>query len=59
MFGFLKRRRAEQCPNHTKMPPELQEAEAVRHAHKLAAALDIAISRLPASLGLTGNLGAA
>ena len=46
MFSFLKRRRAEQCPNHTKLPPVLQEAEAVRHAHKLAAAHEIAISRL-------------
>jgi hypothetical protein len=48
MFGFLKRWRTEQCPNHTKLPPELHEAEAARQAHKLAAALNIAISRLRA-----------
>ena len=48
MFGFLKRRRAQQCPNHTKLPPELQEAEALRHAHKLAAAHEVAIGRLRA-----------
>lgn len=51
MFGFLKRRRAEQCPNHTKLPPELQEAEALRHAHKLAAAHEAAIGRLRAEDG--------
>ena len=48
MFGFLKWRRAQQCPNHTKLPPELQEAEAIRYTLKLAAAHKVAVSRLRA-----------
>ena len=56
MFGFLKRRRADQCPNHSKLPHALQEAEAARHARKLGAARDIAISRLRGEDGALGHL---